>query len=120
MIDSNLSLLSQISADLETMHILLDKYGKDLFMKKGEKDKLKEKLVSIVNGFIKKMSTINDIDEITNNFDQIAEELEKVKHSLNIFDIDSVKQLIEGLHLELERVIKTETDSYLAKINFEL
>jgi hypothetical protein len=116
LINSNISLLGQISADLETMYILFEKYMDDIKII----DVNKKKLVLIVDSLIKKLSNIDDITKITSAFDLYAEEMEKVKEYIKISQYGSTMKHLEELHMEMEKIIKKETDDYLREIKFLL
>jgi hypothetical protein len=102
-IDSNLSLLSQINADLETLELMIKNPRINITRS------IERKVKSILNGFLKKLSTIADID--------ISKDLFELIESMKL-DLNSKK--IEIASDYISKLLKDETNEYLNSINLKL
>lgn len=102
LINSNLSLVSQINADLETLELLLDKTN----------DIPIEKIIQTINSIGKRLSTIIDI-KLDDNM--LANELQKVKDLLSNYngDKEGIKHIFESIHDYLLNALNSETYKYL-------
>lgn len=122
LIDSNISLLSQIGADLETLLILLN-------TKNGELDESiisqKKKIVNTLNSFLKKISNIVDINSFSEKFSEISAKIEMLKEQVNRWTVNTnVKQktikLVENIHDTIMNIVREETLEYLKVNNINL
>lgn len=105
-IDSNLSLLGQINADIETIILLIDKYGKSII-------KLPN-IQNILNGFEKRLSTIIDIDF---PFEEILAKIEILKDlSLRGWGTRAEK-ILSSLHDQILDIINTESLEFMHSVN---
>lgn len=106
LIDSNISLLSQISSDVESTMLLLEKYGIEIF----DDEVTKRNILSIFNKFKKKIAGIVDI--YINP--AIYELIDAIIHEVT-YDVLS-EELLTILHRYLMDIVKDETVQYL-KVN---
>lgn len=116
LIDSNVSLMSQISADLETIHLIVEKHGEDL-----NNQRLKAKFETIIDGFIKRLSTVDDIEDLP--YDELAAKLEMLKDRIKRSKFIQPKKmisLVENIHDQLNEIIKKETNNYLSHVGLKL
>ncbi len=116
LIDSNVSVLGQISADLETIELLLDKYGPSGML---DEKKVKEKLISVVNGFQKRLSTVDDMESLSEILDKVQGNIDVIKWQIGESSltskkaIDMTKHIISEVHDDINKIIKKETNDFL-------
>lgn len=105
MINSNLSLLSQINADLETLGLILNKANAIPI----------NEMIKTMNSVGKRLSTIADIklDEA-----YLVDKIDRIKYLLSNYNGDKIKILenLDLLHNHLLNIINRETTEYM-KIN---
>ncbi len=100
-IDSNVSLLGQINADIETIELLLEKYEMT--------PDIKESLIQILNAFLKKLSTIADIELPR----EIFECIERAKELLLGGDDNLMLEVLGFVHDKILNVINLESREFL-------
>lgn len=104
-IDSNLSVLGQINADLESIILLIEKYGDSII-------KLPN-IQNILNGFEKKLSNISDIDI---DLDMLNKSIEKLK-ILSKDGLGGKAEAIMGkVHGYILDVLNRESRNFLGKV----
>lgn len=106
MINSNLSLLGQINADLETLVLLIEKTQNLPNNKKPYKE-----IDLTLNSIGKRISTITDID-IDDSF--VINKLEKARKLINNYDHGIINEL-EELHDYILSIINAESYLYMTK-----
>lgn len=106
MINSNLSLLGQINADLETLVLLIEKTQNIPNNKKPYKE-----IDLTLNSIGKRISTITDID-IDDSF--VINKLEKARRLINNYDHGIINEL-EELHDYILSIINAESYLYMTK-----
>lgn len=109
LIDSNLSLLSRITADMETLILLLEKVS----------DPPVKDMARSVSQFKENLSTIADIKLPLNEFDMLIDKL--VLLLIGKFNKSNRREaisLLKSMHDYLLKIINIETLDYLRHINF--
>ncbi len=107
-IDSSLSILSQINADMETIILLIEKYGKSVVKTDG--------IQNVLNGFEKRLSTIVDVNEVMNSFDDIASNIEALKDLSSKGWGTRAEEILEHLHDQLLSIINNESFEFIKSI----
>ncbi len=102
LINSNLSLLGQINADIETLELLFEKASALPI----------HEMILTINSIGKRLSTIVDI-KLDDNF--LVDKLDKIKLLLNNYDGDSkkVEEELTKLHDYILNVMNKETSEYM-------
>lgn len=104
-IDSNLSLLGQINADIETIILLIEKYGKSIIKIDG--------IQNVLNGFEKRLSTIVDVESILENYDEMAKSIEILKNLSYRGWGSNAEVILERLHNQILDIINESSLEFM-------
>lgn len=110
LLNSNLSLLAQINADIETVNLMIMKYAKKKALPKNV-------LSRMIDGFKSRLSTVLDIPLDETGLD------EQIDNAVYLFGKKQYKAVIsqlEEIEQQLLGVINSETDEYLKSIKLIL